>query len=76
MSLSQLTTAELSTLKTNLLASINRSTGAQSYSTPGDSLTRMNPKDAMTMLKQVNEELEARTDQTGGIGVIEFEEPT
>lgn len=75
MSLSELTDTELETLKDNLLGSINRSTNAQKYSTPGDSLERMSPREAMDMLKEVNEELFARSDRTGGIGVIEFEDP-
>ena len=74
-SFSTLTTAQLETLRDNCLASLNRSTNAQKYSTPGDSLERMSPQDALEILSKVDAELAARTDETGGIGVIEFEEP-
>ena len=59
--LSQLTDAELSTLKTNLLASINASAStAQTYQIGARNLTRMSPKDAMDLLSAVNRELRNR----------------
>lgn len=70
-----MTTAQLETLRDNLLASINRSaTSAQGYSGPAESLQRMDPDKAMRILSEVNEELFARQDETGGIGHGEFED--
>ena len=64
--LSQLTSAELTTLKDNALASLNRSTNAQAYTAGGGrSLERMDPKDALELLTAVNREIAARADSTG-----------
>lgn len=69
MDLSQLTDAELSTLKTNLLASINASaSGAQSYQIGVRQLSRMDPEKAMKMLGDVNREIRLRA--SGGDDLI------
>lgn len=65
MDLSALTDAELTTLKTNLLASLNRSTNAQSYEVGGRKLSRMDPKDTMDLLNAVSREIAARADSSG-----------
>lgn len=75
--LSQLTDAELTTLKTNLLASLNRSTNAQSYTAGGGRmLNRMAPKDVMEWLSAVNREIAARADSTGDpFIIVDFNDP-
>lgn len=77
MNLSQLTTAQLETLRDNLLATINRSTNAQSYIAGGGrQLSRMDPEKAFEMLSKVNWELESRTDTGGDIFIhADFGEP-
>lgn len=77
MDLSQLTSAELSTLKTNLLARINgNATGPQSGSAAGQSFAHMSAKEAMELLSAVNTEIRLRADATGGLIVVEFAEPS
>ena len=77
MDFSQLTDAELTQLKTDLLASITRSANAQSYTAGGGrQLTRMDPEKAMKMLSWVNQEIAARADTSGDPLIhVDFEEP-
>lgn len=71
-----LTSAQLTTLQTNLLDRINgNATGPQSGSAAGQSFAHMSAKEAMEMLSAVNREITLRADTAGGLIVVEFEEP-
>lgn len=73
MSLSNLTLAELTTLRTALLATA----GGQvvEYSVPGLSVKRLSPGDALVQLADVLDAIEAKTDPLAGIVDVDFDEP-
>lgn len=72
MDLSSLSIAQLEALRDAALDSITRSTGAQSYQIGSRMITRMSPAQAMEILSAVSREIDARTDTTGDMGVVEF----
>ena len=75
MDLSQLTDAELSTLKTNLLASANNTaTAGESYMIGQRQLKRGSLKETMEWLSAVNTEIRLRADGGGGLILAEFGE--
>ena len=69
------TTADLEALRDATMASITRGLNAISYQIGGRTLSRAGIKDLRELLRDVTQELAARTDQTGGIGFVEFGEP-
>lgn len=75
LDLSALTTAELTTLKDNLVANLNRGLSAQSYQIGSRQLTRASLTDTAELLNAVSAELTSRTDDTAGIGIVGFNEP-
>ncbi len=76
MDLSQLTDAELTTLKTNLLASINNTaTGGQAEKIGEASRTYASLSEVRQLLSDVNREIRQRADTTGGVIYAEFGEP-
>ena len=75
MDLSTLTSAQLTTLKANALAALNAITGSQSYQIGSRQLSRMKPDDALKILDAVSREEAARADATGGLGIVEFNQP-
>lgn len=75
MDLSQLTSDELDTLKTNLLASLNASAGAAEYTIDGRTLKRTSLTETAELLSKVNTEIRLRADTTGGLILTEFAEP-
>lgn len=74
---SQLTDAQLETMRDNAIASINRSLSAQSYTTGGGrQLTRVEMKAAAELLGAVNEEIAARADTVGDMFIeADFDRP-
>jgi hypothetical protein len=75
MAFEGLTTAQLETMRTNLLAAYERSLNATSYGIGSRNLTRESAASLLKQLNEVSSELGRRTDQTGGFGLIEFGEP-
>lgn len=76
LDLSELTDAQLSTLKTNLLASLNATaTTGESYAIGQRSLKRGSLKETAELLSAVNREIRQRADTTGGLIYVEFGEP-
>lgn len=73
--LSQLTLTQLETMRDNAIATINRSTNAQSYTAGGGrQLSRMAVKDALELLSAVNREIEARSDTVGDMFIaVDFD---
>lgn len=74
MSLASLTTAQLETMRDDLIAAIGRTLNSQSYTAAGESLTRARIPELQALLSSVSEELAARDDTTGGMGLAEFSE--
>lgn len=75
MSLASLTTAQLETMRDDLIAAIARTLNAQSYTAAGESLTRARLPELQALLTSVSEELAARDDLTGGMGLADFRDP-
>lgn len=72
--LSEFSAAELSTLKTNILAKVNEMlTGVESGSLEGGAFKNVSFKDLKELQGAVNGELRARADTTGGLIGVEFE---
>ena len=69
------TTADLESLRDAIVAGLSRGVNAISYQIGGRTLQRASLKEQRDLLRDVTQELFARTDQTGGIGVVEFGEP-
>ena len=69
------TTADLESLRDAIVAGLSRGVNAISYQIGGRTLSRAGIKDLRELLRDVTQELAARTDQTGGIGFVEFGEP-
>lgn len=70
-----LTTAQLETLRDNLIAAHAKALNATSYGIGSRNLTRASPASILEQLDLVSRELAARSDQTGGIGLVQFVEP-
>jgi len=70
------TTAELEALRTQILASLGRGLNAQSYTVGARTLTRASLREQRELLREVCQEIDARTDQTGGVIFVEFGEPS
>jgi hypothetical protein len=68
-------TADLESLRDAIVDGLARSVNAISYQIGGRTLTRASLKEQRELLREVCQELAARTDETGGIGVVEFGEP-
>lgn len=68
-------TADLEALRDAIMDGLTRGVNAISYQIGGRTLTRASLKDQRDLLRDVTQELFARTDQTGGVGVVEFGEP-
>jgi hypothetical protein len=75
MAFEALTTAQLTTLHADTLAALNRSLNATSYQIGTRQLSRAGIADLARLLSEVSEELANRTDQTGGVGLVEFGAP-
>ncbi len=74
LDLSGLTTAQLETMRDNLLSAHARSTSSEAYTIGARNLKRASLKDILENLSDVTAELAARADSTGGIGLVEFDE--
>lgn len=72
--LTQVSTADLETMKGNLVSAHARACGSKSYSVAGRSLQRESLKDIMEQLATVDAELRRRGDQTGDTILVEFGE--
>ena len=75
MAFESLTTAQLQTLHDDTLASLTRSLNATSYQIGTRQLSRAGIDTLSKLLADVSEELANRTDQSGGVGVVEFGAP-
>jgi len=60
---------------TSLKATLDALANAQSYEVRGRRLTRMNPLDALRLRSAMEWRVERSTDETGGMGLVEFGEP-
>ena len=77
MDLSQLTDAELTTLKTNLLGVLNGSAlGGESYTIGTRTMKRPNITEAAKILSAVNTEIRLRGDAGGGLILVDFDDPS
>jgi hypothetical protein len=77
MAFENVSTSDLETLQTNTLASLNRSLNAEGYGIGSRNLQRASIGALSKLLAEISEELAHRTDQTGGIGVVEIgDEPS
>lgn len=75
MAFESLTVAQLETLRDNLIAAHARSLNATGYGIGSRNLTRASPESILKQLNDVSREIAARTDLSGGIGLVEFGEP-
>ena len=75
MAFEGLTVAQLETLRDNLIAAHARSLNATGYGIGSRNLTRESAASILRQLNEVTTELARRSDQTGGIGLVEFGEP-
>lgn len=73
MDLSGLSSAELQTMKTNLLTA-HASALSGSYTIEGLSVDR-DPESILKQLEAVLEAIAAQGDETGGLILVQFEEP-
>jgi hypothetical protein len=73
VNLSALTTAQLETMRDNLVAA--HAKALLNYSIEGLTVNRPDPEAILRQLDVVSEELAARSDTTGGVIVVQFEEP-
>ena len=77
MAFDGVSTTDLETLQTNTLASLNRSLNAEGYGIGSRNLQRASIAALSKLLTEIGEELERRTDTTGGVGFIEIgDEPS
>lgn len=68
--------ADLEELRDNIVLSIGRGLNAISYQIGGRTLSRAGIRDLQQLLRDVTQEIASRADQTGGIGFIEFGDPS
>jgi hypothetical protein len=66
--------ADLEDLRDAIILALGRGLNAISLTIGGRSLQRASIKDMRDLLRDITQEIAARTDQTGGIGFIEFGE--
>jgi len=72
-----ISTTDLETLQTNTLAALNRSLNAEAYGIGSRNLQRASVDKLAKLLSEIGQELEHRTDTTGGIGFVEIgDEPS
>lgn len=74
LDLSALTTAELQTMRTNLLAAHGRALNAEVYNVGARGLSRPSAKSVLEQLEAVSRELARRGDVTGGLISVQFTE--
>lgn len=67
--------ADLETLRDNIVLALGRSLNSISYQIGGRTLTRAGLKDLRELLREVTQEIASRSNQDGGIILIEFGEP-
>lgn len=73
-SLRGLTTAQLETMRDNLLAAHAKALAYESAGADGASLKRTSAAEIMSQLQDVTSELAARDDDSGGLIHVEFHE--
>lgn len=77
MAFESLTSAELTTLRDETLAAYRKAINATGYGIGSRNLIRAQPEQLLRLLSDISNEIAHRTDQTGGIGVVEIsDEPT
>lgn len=78
MAFESLTTAQLETMRDNLVAAINASlpsSGIKKYAIQGLSVERMSTAELLNALRDVDDQLAARLDLTGGVINVVFDDP-
>lgn len=75
VNLSALTTTQLQTMLTNLVAAHAAALTGAAYSIEGLSVQRPGAEWIMEQISAISEELDSRSDTTGGVIVVQFEEP-
>jgi hypothetical protein len=72
MAFESLTSAELTLLRDETLAAYRKAINATSYGIGSRNLTRAQPAQLLQLLSEISHEIAHRSDQTGGIGVVEI----
>jgi BMFP domain-containing protein YqiC len=75
MAFDSLTVAQLETMRDNLISAHAKALNAQSYGIGSRNLTRAQSDSILAQLDLISREIAARTDGTGGVGLVEFGEP-
>ena len=76
MAFDSLTVTQLETMRDNLIAAHAKALTAQSYGIGSRNLTRAQSDSILAQLDLVSREIAARTDATGGVGLVQFVEPS
>lgn len=76
MAFDSLTVTQLETMRDNLIAAHAKSLTAQSYGIGSRNLTRAQSDSILKQLDMISREIAARTDETGGMGLVELGEPS